>query len=115
MLVGSWISVRFRSNERDQKSWGIRLIVKPIIGKPKLIYKDLSHTADRETEILLNSTTTNLQGQTMSSPSWLNILNRIVFLYSFMTRGLLDTNLIEQQTDGLLSYDSGIYKNFGAD
>ena len=65
--------------------------------------------------MFLNATTTKIQDRTISKPSWINLLNRIVFLFSFLTRGLLDSNLIEQQTDDQLSYDCGIYQNFGAD
>lgn len=34
VLVGSSLSVRFSSNERDPKSWGFKLTIKPIVGKP---------------------------------------------------------------------------------
>jgi len=39
-LIGSTLSIKFTSNERDQKSFGFRLKVKPIIGKPKLLSKE---------------------------------------------------------------------------
>ena len=45
--------------------------------------------------------------------SWLNLLNQLVFLMSFMARGLQDSDLISQQTNGKLKNGAGIFKNFG--
>ena len=80
----------------------MKLTVKPIIGKPKLIAKGATKEVDflREVEAFLTSTKTHLNGQEAYVSSWLNLMNRIVFLSSLLTRGLLDSNLIEQQTDG---------------
>ena len=93
VLVGSSLSIRFKSNERDQKSWGVKLTVKPIIGKPKLISKGGSSAEVRELESFLTSAVSRLEGDATQVTSWLSLVNRVVFLASFLTRGLLDADL----------------------
>lgn len=62
VLVGSSLSIRFKSQERDQKSWGVKLTVKPIIGKPKLLAKGGSGAEIRELEYFLTSAVSRLEG-----------------------------------------------------
>ena len=93
VLVGSSLSLRFSSsNEKGPSNWGCKLTVKPIIGKPAQFTKDNSAKM-RELDTLLQTTKVKVDSPSQVT-SWLNLLNQVVFLMSFLTRGLQDSELI---------------------
>ena len=113
VLVGSSLHVRYSSEQRGPPDWGIKLTVKPIIGRPQQLSKDHSATV-RELEAMLSTTRTHVASAGFSPvASWLTVLNQVVFLMSFLTRGLQDTDIISQQTNGRLKNGAGVFKNFG--
>lgn len=83
VLVGSSLTIRFTSSG-GQQNWGVKLTVKPIIGKPQLQTTDtkqfLTDNATKkvyiELEALLTGTRTKyISGGLTQVTSWLNLLN----------------------------------------
>lgn len=100
VFMGSSLSIRFSSNMPNASSWGFKLTVKPIIAKLQLIYNQNS-IVDKDVVNILTTKNTS-SGSSGQVTSWLNLLNQLTFVTTFLTRGLQDSNLIALQTNGCL-------------
>lgn len=91
------------------------MTIKPIMGCPQTV-SGQARGQRRKQELLLNSSNRlHIIGGAQAGYlySWINLLNSIVFSISFLTRGLLDSDLIEQHTNQRLKSGVGILSNFG--